>query len=290
MSHSKDYSISLIRFIAFFSIVFCHIFQYLDIELAWWLNVGVQVFLCISGYLYSMKSSFNDISFYIKQVLKILIPYYIVVIPMLVIHILFNGSNLGITTIIKVLLFNDTLDGGGHLWFISTILFCYLITPFLSRYFDYCYKENSYRLLFGVAILICLNIMLLELFIPYLSPVSIICYILGFLLGYCNRVHAVKILGVSKSIIYVLALFNLPQIYLQYFTDHVFTGTLESVWNLFCNFNHVWLGLVIFIIVHDIFSKNVIKGNWIIRILDVSDKYSYDGYLVHQFLILGPFR
>lgn len=48
-----DYSISMIRAMSMLSIIICHIMQYLNIELAWWFNVGVQVFLCISGYLYS---------------------------------------------------------------------------------------------------------------------------------------------------------------------------------------------------------------------------------------------
>lgn len=49
-----DYSISFIRLISFLLIITCHIQQYLNIVLAWWFNVGVQIFLCISGYLYGM--------------------------------------------------------------------------------------------------------------------------------------------------------------------------------------------------------------------------------------------
>lgn len=43
-----DYSISLIRLIATLFIITCHIMQYLTIELAWWFNVGVQIF-CMEG-------------------------------------------------------------------------------------------------------------------------------------------------------------------------------------------------------------------------------------------------
>lgn len=45
---SYDYSVSLIRLIATIFIITCHIMQYLSIELAWWFNVGVQIFLCMS--------------------------------------------------------------------------------------------------------------------------------------------------------------------------------------------------------------------------------------------------
>ena len=45
MSEKKiDRSISVIRLIAFSFIITCHIQQYLNINLAWWFNVGVQIF------------------------------------------------------------------------------------------------------------------------------------------------------------------------------------------------------------------------------------------------------
>lgn len=62
-------------------IISCHIMQYYDLELAWWFNVGVQIFLCISGFLYGQKSIDNVTDFYNKRLKKILIPYYLVFIP-----------------------------------------------------------------------------------------------------------------------------------------------------------------------------------------------------------------
>lgn len=56
-SLKKDESISLIRLCAFCMIFTCHILQYWGQELAWWFNIGVQIFLCISGYLYGGKKS-----------------------------------------------------------------------------------------------------------------------------------------------------------------------------------------------------------------------------------------
>lgn len=44
---NKDYSVSLIRLVATVMIVTCHMMQYEDFVLAWWLNAGVQVFLFI---------------------------------------------------------------------------------------------------------------------------------------------------------------------------------------------------------------------------------------------------
>lgn len=43
---------SLIRVIALCFIVVCHIMQYLENELALWFNVSVQIFLCISVFVW----------------------------------------------------------------------------------------------------------------------------------------------------------------------------------------------------------------------------------------------
>ena len=80
MASQYDYSISMIRAMSMVAIITCHFMQYLDIELAWWFNVGVQVFLCISGYLYSDREISDPIEFYKKTIQKILVDYYVVII------------------------------------------------------------------------------------------------------------------------------------------------------------------------------------------------------------------
>ena len=66
-----DYSISLVRLLAAIFIIACHIMQYLHMELAWWFNVGVQMFLCMSGFLYGQKGVIeDDLTFYRKNIIK----------------------------------------------------------------------------------------------------------------------------------------------------------------------------------------------------------------------------
>lgn len=50
-----DLGISFCRYIAMNFIVACHVLQYYDNELAWWFNCGVQIFICISGFLYGQR-------------------------------------------------------------------------------------------------------------------------------------------------------------------------------------------------------------------------------------------
>ncbi len=76
------------------------------------------------------------------------------------------------------------------------------------------------------------------------------------------------------------------QIYCDYVSRNTFSGNVEIVYGYFKNYNHVWLGVFIFMVLRALLDHIGIQKS---EFLDVSDKYSYEIYLVHQFLILGPF-
>lgn len=54
----------------------CHVLQYYDNVFFRLFNVGVQVFLIISGYLYGIKKIESVPTFLFKQVKKIIVPYW----------------------------------------------------------------------------------------------------------------------------------------------------------------------------------------------------------------------
>ena len=116
--------------------------QYYHCELAWWFTVGVQVFLCLSGYLYGRKSIDDELFFYKKQFIKILIPYYLVVIIAIIAQVIFVRNEISVARIVKTLLCYGTLNGGEHLWFVPTILFCYLLTPLFDKINDRFLQKN----------------------------------------------------------------------------------------------------------------------------------------------------
>ena len=124
---NKNYSISGIRLLSLLMIITCHIFQYLKIELAWWFNVGVQVFLCISGFLYGQKKITDTVTFYKHRFKKILIPYYVVFIIAGTLQFFFARSDLDLKCFLGGLFCKTTINGGGHLWFVGTILLCYVL-------------------------------------------------------------------------------------------------------------------------------------------------------------------
>ena len=153
----RDASISLIRLIATVFIVSCHFMQFFDMELAWWFNVGVQIFLCLSGYLYGKRGVIDDeFAFYKKNAVKILVDYYIVVLPVILIYAMFFAENLSLSIVAKALITYGTLPGGEHLWYIPLCLFCYLLTPFLSRLFE----RSKYKHSVKCFVLMCLAVIL----------------------------------------------------------------------------------------------------------------------------------
>ncbi len=283
-----DYSISLIRLVAMSFIIICHIMQFFENELALWFNVGVQIFLCMSGFLYGKQGVINNVwEFYKKNALKILIDYYVVIIPIILMFLLVFPEKLSIVLIVKVLLTCGKLEGGGHLWYIPYCLLCYLMTPLLLRYFDSCKNRQIIKCF----LFLCVPVIVLAEVLQ-LNSAWFICYILGFLLGSISTYENSKL---YNQFSFVIAggciLLNSIQIILDYVLKLELNGVLARLYIRYCHYAHVTLGVALFIVLKSIFFRLFKNGysSSIKKLCLYSDKYSYDIYLVHQFVILGPF-
>ena len=277
----RDYSISLIRFFSLILIITCHMMQYFDMELAWWFNVGVQIFLCISGYLYARRDIGDVIQFYSRRLQKILIPYYIVFLSYGLLQFFAAKDVFSIKLFLKGLLVNARLYGAGHLWFVSTILLCYLLTPLLELYRKR-YVHNTKTLLLFMAISACVTCIYFELFVSYYNAAWILCYVIGYLLGTNKKGGWIseKILLAFFGSLAIIG--NGIQIYFSYIAS-------SSFWNYekFCNYNHVYLGVFIFLLNQNVCAR--IRLHRLEKFLSITDKYGYEMYLTHQLIILGPF-
>lgn len=285
---NRDYSISMIRCFSMCLIICCHMMQYLQMELAWWFNVGVQIFLCISGYLYgSDKKRENTIVFYKKQFSKILIDYYVVIIPTIFIYFIFARDNINYKIAVDVFLTSNTLNGGGHLWFIAYILFCYFITPFLIDFYTYLEMKGGgiWKLTSWTLLLLIMFLLICTRFFPYFNPAIISCYIMGFFL---RRIHRYDRRILDASILLFAFIMNFLKIMNNYIVSFSFLSIMGSYWLMFCDYAHMILGCAIFVILYKNFSRFKFTNSTTVLFF-FSDKYSYDIYLVHQFLILGPF-
>ena len=280
----RDNRISFIRIFATLLIIICHIMQYYDYYLAWWFNVGVQIFLFLSGYLYGNKDKIEGITcWYFNRLKRILIDYYLFIFPGILFAILFN-KNITLTQIISLISFSGS--GGylafDHLWFISTILFCYFLTPF----FLYFLSEQKVLLLF---IRLIIGLLIIEFictfYFKHFTGAWINCYFMGIVYRKIKNQGSKNQLYLFDSLsVFLCCCCNILQIFFEMKNyNQLIPNTL---WIRFCAYSHVLLGFSLFLIIYRICG---VISEKLFSILKFSDKISYDIYLVHQFFILGDF-
>lgn len=281
----RDLSISFVRMLAMMFIVICHVMQYYDVELAWWFNVGVQIFLCISGYLYGRKRILDILVFYRKNFVKILIDYEIVVFAAVAATVLFTDTVITVEEIAGAVLTVSTIAGGAHLWFIPTILMCYLLTPLYERIFSR--AEQSHKLLVPAAVLLfVMNELVFRQMFSYFNAAWVNCYLIGFAL---RRFQQYRFWYTGSA--WLLTLTGAVCISIQASVRYLQLITLTDAWRPFyypmCDYGHVFLGVALFcsgrVLLRPFCNINLIQ-----RILRLSDRYSYQIYLTHHFFILGP--
>lgn len=87
---NKDVSIQMVRILSMVSIILCHLVQELNnitiAKTAQFFNVGVYIFLFLSGWLYGQKNIQNISEWFIGRVKRVLIPMWIFILFLFVIH------------------------------------------------------------------------------------------------------------------------------------------------------------------------------------------------------------
>jgi len=278
----KDSTISIIRLIAFLMIISCHILQGMENEAAYWVNLGVQVFFFISGYLYGKKEIVDYKKFYKSRLAKILLPTTIIIVIMLIIEKIFLNITYSKFYIISNLLgfsgFSTPILTLTHTWFISYILICYLITPILQSLF----KNNKHNL--QTLLLIITTLILFRNFnVISINHIWIINYIFGYFFSKCC--NTAKERNRFFIVIFALAIFMLPlTLILRYDLITDIPANILRWETQIWDWEHVFLGCSLYIILYKILSVLPIKYN---AILKFSDKYSFFIYLTHQIFILN---
>lgn len=135
MTRRTDWSISALRALSMFCIVACHLCQCYGFGAAWALNIGVQVFFVISGWLYGLHADVEGVGrWYGRRLLRIAVPYWLVLVPLLLADAFFTPHvpTVKQATLSLAMIRSGSVPNGAHLWYVSTILFCYLINPLLA--------------------------------------------------------------------------------------------------------------------------------------------------------------
>ena len=276
----KSPTISFIRMLAMLSIIACHFCQYYDNEWAWWLNVGVQVFFLLSGYLYGNKDIADPIGWLIRQFTKILVPYYLFLIPTIISYLFAAPESLEAPSVVGCLFTVRTIKGIEHLWFVSAILFCYIVTPYLAAFRNYILQKTLIKqvcLIFALFLVVTV----VGVWTNSFFPGNICCYMLGFFISVFAKKYGSKVINILflLSIVPCIAS-NTIYIFLKYFKEIEMHGPLSHI----TSYSHMFLALSLVTLLMIIFKK--IKA---CKIFEWSDNYSYEVYIVHQYFILSPF-
>lgn len=283
----KNYSISCIRFVSLLLIVICHFMLYYNYWLAWWFNVGVQIFLCISGYLYGQRSISDIPAFIIKRIKKIIVPYYLIFVTVAILHYLFVRECIDLDIFVGGLLLKKFLNGGEHFWFIPVITICYAVSILLDRFKEKYVKNSDSFFIFSV-VSVVVALVVFGLVFSYYKTDCIVCFILGYCLGVNDTGKYIPTKFNVGLFSFFAIIGNGLQIYFTYFRMIIIPQEFFELYRVFRYCNHVTLGIILFIVLKLLFDKVQFRPK-MLAFLDKADNYSYEVYLVHQFLILGPF-
>ena len=283
-----DYSISFARLAAMIFIITCHFLQNFNNELANWFNVGVQMFFFISGYLYGMKKEISPPEFYKKNLKKILVDYYIFIIAFFVLMLIFDRERLSVELVYNALIVRAFPYELGNLWFVPYILLCYLITPVLLPVIRKAEESHGFGCVVRCLLLLGFIELVFVCFQDYFKAAWINCYVLGMII--CSLEQKEKIWKAAKVIIAaVCVLMNVVKIYINNFSAVKFSGFSDTLYNEWQAYAHVLLGICLVMLLRWLYKKIKQPPQQLLKILDMSDVYSYDIYLVHQMFIMRTY-
>ncbi len=299
-TQEESRSLSVIRTVAMLMIILCHYFvAFVPFPAgAQFMNVGVPMFLILSGYLYGRKTIHNTWQWYKKQVLKIVIPTYVYYVLMTL--VLLCMGKLGSVTLHGILFHFLNLQGftgesgfgnvfTGHLWFITFILICYLLTPLLQK------LRNRISIGWVCVGLVFLSV--LEIFVVLSvgtrAALGCIPYIFAYIFAYfftAKRDGAIPFpayCGLSVAMLAGVVL----RFLMKGAADAMQLVVVERAYvNVVAIYTHIILAFWIFFTLYRIcqFCAGVVAR--LQPVLSILGNYSFAVYITHQMLMIGVFN
>lgn len=275
--------LNLIRIISMIMIVICHYLQFYDNYMAYWFNVGVQIFFLLSGVLYGCKDIKDYKKFWKNKFFKLYLPYIVVVLIFFIFNLIFKAGEMGFLDLAYYVTatqaFNNNVGPIAHLWFMSYIFLFYLLLPILEK-FDFSKDKYFYIKL----ILIIIGLQLFQ----FTNIINVnITYLALFMAGYyfSRRKFKHNIKTDNYKILLALSsvgcLIGIPvQIYLEKLN---LDGILLKFFYIYHDYIHAFLGITLTLIMLKVLPS--IKN----KVIDYLSGLSFHIYLVHQIFILGVF-
>lgn len=278
--------ISILRVLGMFSIVFCHLFGYLNISfIQQFLNFGVYLFLLISGFLYGNKEIKNYKSWFLSRIKKLLIPFYIFAIPVMIFYYCHNSIDVfeiikylfclqGINFIFAFIPFSE-IEPLGNLWFITVIMLCYLLIIPIKK------AEKNHASKKWMVVSVITIIFFVPLISSYFGLLSInTSYFVVFFVGYYISKYRIKV-NAKLFVIFGVLLFAFA-IILRLTGKHFFDENYQSIYQIIVSITHPLIAISCFFIFNFITNKiKIMKSLANSGVWATIDKYSYYIYITH---------
>lgn len=292
----KWYSeIVLLHCIGMLMILICHIAQVKGyFEIGELLASGVPLFLFISGFLVGIKPVPHNIAWLAKKAKRILVPYYILLIAVLVLYLILQTEPFQIKQWIilfadlqgltNFLFYNDVTgyysplaQGIGHFWFVTIIMLCYLLVPLFEKVCEFRFWERHTG-----AILLATVLVLQPILLFYNVQIS---SIVVFYLGYLFAKNGIEMNG-KRFIAVTLAMILLfcCRLSLRNYID----GTVIYNQYIACLSNYaigLWIVALFFFL--RIRMPKIIDGIASWKFVLWLESIIYEIYLVHHIIIKG---
>ncbi len=293
MGEKRNSVISAVRFMALCMIVLCHILQHYQLPGSWYLTAGVQVFLCISGFLYGAKQIDDGVVFFKRGAWKILLDYWILLLLVVPLYLVFEPGEHSTFDVLNLFALQyGGFQGLQHTWFLPTILACYLATPLLQRFAKRVNTFSTRRFLFETALLCIVLQIVLDNIVLGFNAAWLFCFIIAYLFASRKNAGRMQSYKVTTIVVSVLAvILNGAKIYINTFLPRPTTGTAIYYFHVLLeDYAHATFGIAVFFLAYTIFSAmRLERSKAISAVLRFSDRYSYDMYLVHYIWIEAAF-
>lgn len=290
ISKQESYIISVVRVFSMILILLCHLVQensnFIITQTAQIFNVGVFVFLFISGFLYGNKEINNTKKWYLKRAIRILVPLYIFIIFLIIVNVVFLNKAIDIKYYF-IYLFNmqgllGHMLGAQHLWFLTALMLCYLVTPLLNKgkkEFNNRNKIVYFIILISIHIIITIFVnRKVGLYLGYLYT-----YIFAYYFG-----EGWKRIIKNKDII-VLTIVMIIALGIRFMAKFIMDGSIIYD-GIIVIYEQSILAFWIFIAIYFIMNKFEKYGNKKSKIILYFDNLSFYIYIVHIMFMTGPIR
>ena len=221
---------------------------------------------------------------YKKRLIRIIVPYYIFLFVLFILFLIFHQEINPLEWITAGLIIAGVTEtpivSTSHLWFITAIIICYIITPLLYKI----RANKKATVLFLSIILICyfpVAIFTKDIFGTYYS--SVLEYIIAFffLKLYIERVN--KKTGIIVGLSSLIAGCILKLLFVYYFDNTIlYTKFLVNICSLI-------IGFGIFTSIYYFVENTYRVSKKFEKVIDFFDSFSYEFYIVHMVFIEGRF-